>query len=491
MVEILYVCISFDFSWTKHDEGLFSVPTFAPRKVNPTELMSSIIRIRKGADIRLKGSASSNKETAPKSGKYAVLPEDFHGVVPKLMVRPGDAVLAGDPLFHDKYAPEVKYLSPVSGVVSDIVRGAKRRILAIEVEPDGKDAHRTFDIPQIAGDQRSELVEALTEGGWFGFIKQRPFDVPADPKTMPRSIHISGFNSAPLAPSASVVLEGRMEDFQKGLDALVVLAGSGGVHLGVRHGDNTYDAVSGVNKTTFEGPHPVGNVGVQIHHTWPINRNEVIWTMGYEDVANMGSFLRNGVYAPDRVVAAVGSRHASPGHYQIRLGAEVSSVFGSTQIDENETRIISGDPLTGRRISATGYISAFAQQICFMPEGNKPKFLLANGWLGLGFDKFSLSRAYPTWLLPKSKEFDLDTNANGEERAFVVTGQYEQVFPFDIYPVQLLKSIMVNDIDMMEKLGIYEVAPEDFALCEYACTSKIDVQHVVREGLDTLKQELG
>jgi Na+-transporting NADH:ubiquinone oxidoreductase subunit A len=453
--------------------------------------MSSIIRIRKGADIRLKGSASSNKETAPKSGKYAVQPEDFHGVVPKLMVRAGDSVLAGDPLFHDKYAPEVKYLSPVSGVVSDVVRGAKRRILAIEIEPDGKDERRTFDIPKIAGDQRDALVGVLAEGGWFGFIKQRPFDVPADPKSMPRSIHISGFNSAPLAPSASVVLEGRMEDFQKGLDVLGVLAGSGGVHLGVRHRDNTFNAVSGVNKTIFEGPHPTGNVGVQIHHTWPINRGEVIWTMGYEDVANMGSFLRTGVYAPDRVVAVVGSRHASPGHCKIRLGAAVSSVFGTTQIDENETRIISGDPLTGRRIPASGYISAFAQQVCFLPEGHKPKFLLANGWLGLGFDKFSLSRAYPTWLLPKSKEFDLDTNSNGEERAFVVTGQYEQVFPFDIYPVQLLKSIMVNDIDMMEKLGIYEVAPEDFALCEYACTSKIDVQLVVREGLDTLKQELG
>jgi Na+-transporting NADH:ubiquinone oxidoreductase subunit A len=453
--------------------------------------MSSIIRIRKGADIRLKGRPDAQVSTAPASGKYAVLPEDFHGVVPKLMVRQDDFVKAGDSLFHDKYMPDVLYLSPVSGQVTDIVRGEKRRILAVEITPDGKDERKTFSIPDLKRASKEELVALLSTGGWFGFIKQRPFDVPANPALSPRSIHISGFNSAPLSPETSVVLSGRMDAFQLGIDALAKISGAGGVHLGVQQGDGTFDGVTGVNKTTFSGPHPAGNVGVQIHHTWPINRGEVVWTMHYEDVACLGEFLQTGTYAPEHVIAAAGSEYSGPTNFKIRLGAQVSSIFGSNRIDEATTRLIAGDPLTGRKVGVDGYISAFARQITFLPEGHKPKFLLADGWLGLGLDKFSLSRAYPTWLLPKSKEFAMDTNSNGEERAFVVTGQYEQVFPFDIYPVQLLKSIMVNDIDAMEKLGIYEVAPEDFALCEYACTSKIDVQHVVREGLDTLKQELG
>lgn len=453
--------------------------------------MSSIIRIRKGADIRLKGRADAQVSTAPAPGKYAVLPEDFHGVVPKLMVRQDDHVQAGDPLFHDKYMPDVLYLSPVSGQVTDIVRGAKRRILAIEITPDGKDGRKQFNIPDVSKASKEDLVALLSEGGWFGFIKQRPFDVPANPALSPRSIHISGFNSAPLSPSTSVVMNGRLDAFQKGIDALAKISGTGGVHLGIQQGDGTFDGIQSVNKTTFAGPHPAGNVGVQIHHTWPINRGEVVWTMHYEDVACLGEFLQSGTYAPEHIVAAAGSEYNGATHYRIRIGAQVSSVFGANRIDESSTRIIAGDPLTGRKIAADGYISAFARQVSFLPEGHKPKFLLADGWLGLGFDKFSLSRAYPTWLLPKNKEYTMDTNSNGEERAFVVTGQYEQVFPFEIYPVQLLKSIMVNDIDAMEKLGIYEVAPEDFALCEYACTSKIDVQHVVREGLDTLKQELG
>ena len=485
------VCIRFNFSWTKLGFGLNPVPTFAPRKVNPSELMSSIIRIRKGADIRLKGRAHAHVSTAPVSGKYAVQPGDFHGVVPKLIVRQGDTVKAGDPLFHDKYHPQVQYLSPVSGEVTDVVRGAKRRILAIEVTPDGKDERRTFDIPDLGKASREDVLALLAAGGWFGFIKQRPFDVPANPDVTPRSVHISGFNSGPLAPESSLVMEGRIDAFQHGIDALAKVAGAGGVHLGVKSGDATFDGVVGVNKSTFEGPHPAGNVGVQIHHTWPINRGEVVWTMHYEDVAALGDFLKTGTYAPERVIAASGSACPNPNHFRIRLGAQVQSLLGGASFDASNVRIVSGDALTGKQVDADGYVAAFARQLTLLPEGNKPKFLLADGWLGLGFDKFSLSRAYPTWLLPKTKEFEMDTCSNGEERAFVVTGQYEQVFPFDIYPVQLLKSIMVNDIDGMEKLGIYEVAPEDFALCEYACTSKIDVQQIVREGLDTLKQELG
>jgi Na+-transporting NADH:ubiquinone oxidoreductase subunit A len=249
---------------------------------------------------------------------------------------------------------------------------------------------------------------------------------------------------------------------------------------------------SGLDKvavTTFEGPHPAGNVGVQIHHTLPVNKGEVVWTMHAEDVANLGETLTTGVYTTKRTVSAAGSEHPSPKYFQTNLGCELTALTAGHQGDA--TRFISGNPLTGTHAAADGYLGGLDHQVTLLPEGNEPKFLLTSGWLSPGLDKFSLSKSYPTWLMPKSKEFVMDTNTGGEERAFVVTGQYEPVFPFDIYPVQLIKSILANDIDAMEKLGIYEVAPEDFALCEYACTSKIDVQEIVRDGLDNLKKELG
>lgn len=397
---------------------------------------------------------------------------------------------AGSPLFHDKYNERVQYLSPVSGTVKEVVRGAKRRVLAIEITADATDTYRSFDKVNPATASREQVLDAVLAGGMFPFIEQRPFAVPADPKDTPRSIHVSGFSSAPLAPETAVVMAGRMEAFQAGIHALNKLAGPGGVHLGVRSGDATFNGVTGCEITAFDGPHPAGNVGVQIHAIAPINRGEVVWTMHMEDVANLGHLLLNGEYKMDRVIAAAGSEHPAPQHFAVRLGAQVSTVLAGFTANA-DTRIVSGDPLTGQQVDATGYLGDQHHQVTVLPEGNKPKFLLTTGWLGLGLDKFSLSHAFPTWLLPKSKEFALDTCNNGEERAFVVSGQYDAVFPFDIYPEQLIKSIIVNDIDAMEKLGIYEVAPEDFALCEYACTSKIQSQRIVREGLDMLQKELG
>jgi Na+-transporting NADH:ubiquinone oxidoreductase subunit A len=452
--------------------------------------MSRTIRIRKGADIRLKGRASSEVAQAARSAVYAVQPPHFHGVTPKVTAMPGDRVEAGSPLFHDKYNEHVQYLSPVSGTVKDVVRGAKRRVLAIEIEADASDTFRKFAPVNPATATREQVLEAVLAGGMFPFIEQRPFAVPANPKDTPRSIHVSGFSSAPLAPETAVVMSGRIEEFQTGIDALNRLAGPGGVHLGVKNGDRTFANIRNCEITSFDGPHPAGNVGVQIHAVAPINRGEVVWTMHMEDVANMGRLLLSGTYEPDRVIAAAGSEHPSPQHFAVRLGAQVSTVLCGFK-GSNDVRVVSGDPLTGEKISVDGFIGAQHHQVTLLPEGNRPKFLLTTGWLGLGLDKFSLSHAFPTWLLPKSKEFTLDTCNNGEERAFVVSGQYDAVFPFDIYPEQLLKSIIVNDIDAMEKLGIYEVAPEDFALCEYACTSKIQSQRIVREGLDMLQKELG
>ena len=464
-------------------------PTFAPRKVNLRELMSRTIRIKKGADIRLKGRPSSQVEAAPATATYAVQPPNFQGIVPKLEVQENTPVEAGSVLFHSKEHPEVKFLSPVSGTVKSIVRGEKRRILSVVIAADGKSAARAFAPVDPAQLDASHMRSAIAERGFFGFIEQRPFATVANPSIPPRDLYVSGFDSAPLAPSMETVLEGRMDAFQCGITALNALIGGKPVRLGVRAGQTLFAHVNGVELTNFDGPHPAGNVGVHIHHTAPINKGETVWSIHAEDVANLGETLMTGTYTCKRTVAVGGSEAANPRHLKTLLGCEIASLTG--QVNAETTRVVSGNPLTGERISPSGHLGGLHHQVCLLPEGNKPKFLLTDGWLGMGFDKFSLSKSYPTWLLPKSKEFVMDTCNNGEERAFVVTGQYEPVFPFDIYPVQLLKSIMANDIDAMEKLGIYEVAPEDFALCEYACTSKIAVQSIVREGLDRLKKELG
>ena len=366
-----------------------------------------------------------------------------------------------------------------------MVRGAKRRILAVVVE--ANDSHDSVNLGPWAGGSREELVAHLCAGGAFAMMRQRPFDVLANPEDAPRAIYVSGFDSSPLAVSTAVAMEGRMDDLQRGLDALATLAGEGGVHVGVRRGDNALSGLKGVRTTSFDGPHPAGNVGVQIHHTAPINKGEVLWTMGLQDVANLGAYLSTGTYTSASVwwpLRAVGN--AQPCRHHRLAGAQLSGLGFRDErgqprdrwkcLDRNK------DPHGGRPWR-------HRQQVCALPEGHDPLFLLTTGWLSPGLDKFSMSRAYPTWLMPKGKRWKLNTNNNGEERAFVVTGQYERVFPFDIYPVHLIKSIMVGDIDRMEKLGIYEVAPEDFALCEYVCTSKLAVQVIVRKGLDMLRKQ--
>lgn len=455
--------------------------------------MSRIQRIKKGADIRLEGRPAETVSEAPSAQVYAVKPPDFIGVVTKLDVRVGDSVKAGSTLFYDKKKPSVKYSSPVAGTVKDIVRGAKRRILAIEIEAESDNSYVDFGVLDVSKSNRDQILARVLESGMFPFFRQRPFDVVANPDDLPRSIHISAFDSSPLAASTFVTLDGRLADFQNGIDALAKLAGDGGVHLGLRSSDTTLASVKNCQITYFEGPHPSGNVGVQIHHTAPLNKGEMVWTISPQDVANLGALLASGKYTPTRVVACGGSECKHPQHVLTLSGASISSIVDvpSKAHNGDEVRVISGSPLTGDQVSKDGYLGAYHSAIALLPEGHDPKFLLTSGWLSLGLSRFSLSKSFFSWLMPKSKEWALDTNMGGEERAFVVSGQYEKVFPMDIHPVHLVKSIIVNDIDSMEKLGIYEVSPEDFALCEYGCTSKIPVQKIVREGLDNLRNELG
>ncbi len=447
--------------------------------------MSKAIKIKKGADIKLIGVADKTISAAERSTVFALKPDDFFGTIPKLSVKEGAEVKAGSPLFYDKARESVKFTSPVSGEVVEIKRGAKRKILEVKVLADAETRYETFT-PWTGGSDREALVNTMLSMGLWPFVKQRPYGVIANPADTPRDIFVSFYNSAPLAPEAAFVLKNEKENVQLALDALKLLT-SGDVHVGVEAGDSFFDGFTGVKKHNVQGPHPAGNVGVLIHHISPINKGEVVWTVNGMDLALIGRSLKDGQFRAERTVALVGSEVENPQFYTTMIGAKVGTIV-SGKLKGDNNRIINGDPLTGDAVDADGHLGFHNSQITVLPEGDHKKFFLTEGWLAPGFSSFSLSKAFPSWLTP-GKRYRLDTNLNGEERAFVVTGELEKVFPFDIYPMQLIKSIMVNDIDAMEKLGIYEVLPEDFALCEFACTSKVNIQQVVEDGLADMRKE--
>ncbi len=452
--------------------------------------MSKTISLKKGLDIRLVGEAEKITHDAPRSKYYALRPTDFHGLTPKMLVKAGDTVKAGSTIFHDKYNEAIQYASPVSGKVLDIVRGEKRRILTVLIEADTADEYETKSIVDPASASADEVKQVLLSSGLWPMIKQRPFDIVADPNQEPKAIYVSSFDSAPLAPDYDYVLHGMNAEFQAGINALKHLT-KGDVHLGMNGKsvqDDAFASVQGVVKTAFAGKHPSGNVGVQIHHTNPINKGEYVWVLNAQDVAIIGRFFMTGKFDLTKLVALTGSEVKAPKYYRVLPGAQMSSLVDGHTKKEAEERIVSGNALCGSHESLETYIGFYDNQITILPEGNQMKFLLTEGWLSPGLNKFSNSRLYPTFLFSK-KKYRLDTNLNGEDRGFVVTGELEKVFPFDIYPMQLIKAAMTEDIDLMESLGIYEVAPEDFALCEFVCTSKINIQDEIRAGLDLIKKE--
>lgn len=448
--------------------------------------MSKNVKIRRGADIKLVGSAERIKAETPAPSSFAIKPTDFHGLTPKMVVKEGAEVKAGSVLFYDKYNEHVKFTAPVSGEVVEVVRGAKRRILEVRIVAD---QNQSFEIIDVSDQSSEEKVKALLmRSGLWPMIKQRPYDVIADPKRKPKSIVISAFDSAPLGVDYDFIMHGEDDAFQKGIDALAQLT-SGKIHLNTR-GGTTPDAVftnaKNVVRNTFSGPHPAGNPGVQIHHLDPVNKGEVVWTINPQHVAMIGRFLQTGKVDMRKTIALAGSEVEKPRYFSTWIGASIKSIADG-QLKQGKNRIISGNVLTGEQVSLDGYLGFYSDVVTVIPEGDEPQFL---GWLAPNFHKYSLSRSYFSWIMPK-KRYRLNTNMNGEDRAYVVSGQYEDVLPMDVYPVQLIKSIMTNDIDKMEKLGIYEVAPEDLALCEYACTSKMEVQKILREGLDLAQKELG
>ena len=451
--------------------------------------MSKSIKIRKGLDIRIKGDAERSSIEAPLSSTYAIKPTDFHGLIPKLLKRVGDQVKAGTPIFQDKYRENIKYVSPVSGKIQEVKRGAKRKILEVVIEADKEISYEAGAPVDIASLDRETAKEALLSNGLWPFIKMRPIDIVANYTDTPKSIFISGFDSSPLAPDYDYLLYTRDKEFQAGVDILNKLT-DGNVNLQLRAkggADASFTQVKSVVTNKVSGPHPAGNVGPQIHQIDPINKGEIVWTVNAQDVAIIGRCLLTGKYDASKLLALTGSEATNRKYYRVIIGANASDVFNGNSNTDN-VRYISGNVLTGSQIEADGYIGFYDSQLTVVPEGNEHKFFLTNGWLEPGFKKLSNNSAYPSKIFGP-KKFDVDTNLNGEERAFVVTGEYEKVFPFDIYPVQLIKSIVTNDIEKMENLGIYEVSPEDFALCEFVCTSKINIQEIVRNGLDLIYKE--
>ncbi len=448
--------------------------------------MSKDIRIRRGLDIPLEGQADRVLAPVAASETYVVKPTDFHGLTPKLTVREGDEVKAGSILFYDKYNEKVKFTSPVSGEVVEIIRGAKRKVLGVKILADKEINYETFEVGNASSMNRDQIIDMMCQSGLWPLLKRRPYNVIANPEDQPRDIFISSFDSAPLAQDNDFLVHGQEEDFQAGLDILGKLT-EGKVHLtldGNTNSSSVFSNAKGVEIHKIQGPHPAGNVGVQIHHIAPINKGEVIWTIRPQDILILGRFFKTGKFDLSKIIAIAGSEIEKPRYSKVIPGAQISTILADN-LKSEKARIISGNVLTGEKVSLDGNLGFYADMVTAIPEGDHQEFM---GWLAPGFKDYSTSRAYMSWLSPK-KSYKLDTNLHGEERAYVITGEYEKVFPFDIYPVQLVKAIMIGDVEDLENLGIYEVSEEDFALCEFVCTSKINVQEVVREGLDMVRKE--
>jgi len=445
--------------------------------------MSQDIRIKRGVDIKLVGKAEKMFANVLQAKVFALRPDDFHGVIPKLAVKAGARVKAGDTLFYSKYDDRIKFTTPVSGEVTEIVRGAKRKILEVKILVDTEIAYKEF---QIKDSSKEEIVEILLESGTWVFVKQRPYDVIANPSDKPKAIFISGYNSAPLAADFDFALQGKEKSLQKGINVVSKLT-TGKVHLSVdgNNPSSVFQNISGVELHNVTGPHPAGNVGVQIHHIDPVNKGERVWVITPQDLVIIGDLFLTGKLNAERIVAITGSEVNRPRYVKTIAGSSVENIL-KDNLKGSNVRVISGNALTGTKISQDGYLSYYDNQITVLPEGNTHRFF---GWVPWLYNNiFSLAGSS---FASKSKEYVMDTNKNGEERAFVVTGEMEKVFPFDIYPMHLLKSVMYNDIGEMENLGIYEVAPEDFALAEVVNTSKINLQKTVREGLDLMVKEVG
>lgn len=447
--------------------------------------MANVIKIKKGLDINLKGKASEVLLNGGKSETYAIVPDFYSGVLPKVVAKVGDKVKAGSVLMIDKNRPEIKFVSPVSGEVTAVNRGAKRKVLSIVVTPDAQIEYEEFGKKNVASLKGDEVKEAMLNAGMWPFVMQRPYDIVATPGETPRDIFVSAFYSAPLAPDFNYLMKGQEADFQTGLDALAKLT-SGKVYVGIRKG-SAVQQVKGVELVEIEGPHPAANASVLINHTKPINKGETVWTVDPANVIIIGRLFNKGIADFSRKVVITGSETKEQGYVQAISGCTIKSLVGGRVATDAHIRIISGNVLTGTKVSMEDYLGAYDNQVTVIPEGDETHEFL--GFAMPRTNQYSMSHSYFSWLTGK-KEYVLDARIKGGKRAMIMSNEYDKVFPLDIYPEYLLKAIIAFDIDKMENLGIYEVAPEDFALCEFVDTSKIELQKIVRDGLNLLYKEM-
>lgn len=447
-----------------------------------------IYKIKKGLNVRLAGEAAPQLRDVKQAAEYALRPGDFCGITPKVLVKEGESVLVGTPLFVDKATEKVKFVAPVSGIVKSVERGERRKLLSIRIQPDSAQVSKSFDVTGYKTMEANTMKSLLLESGVFGFFRQRPYDVVPSPDVAPKSIFISAFSTMPLAADFNFVVQGQEEDFKEGVAALSRIAK---VHVGVSpHQLNTNILpmnTSNVEVACFDGPNPVGNVGVQINRVDPINKGEVVWTLGAEEVLFVGRLMRTGKVDFTRKIAIAGSEVIEPRYAQVTIGHPLSELLeGEVKETNYNLRWINGNPLVGEKAGKGDFLGAHVTEVTVLPEGDDVHELF--GWIMPRFHEYSTSRSYFSWLLGK-KNYRLDCRVKGGRRHMIMSAEYERVFPMDIYVSYLIKAIITGDIDRQEALGIYEVAPEDFAVAEFICSSKLELQRIVREGLDILRKE--
>ena len=445
--------------------------------------MANVIKLRKGLDIHLQGRAEEKKIQLKSNGRYAIAPDDFEGVTPKVMVKEGDNVKAGDALFVNKQYPEVKFASPVSGKVVAVERGERRKVLCIRVDADAQQSAVDFGKKDVSKMDGKAVCEALLEAGIFGYINQLPYAVSTNPEVMPKAIFVSALRDKPLAANFDFEVKGQELDFQTGLTALSKIAKT---YLGVGVG-SALVSMKDVEVTVFSGKCPAGNVGVQVNHLNPVNKGEVVWTIGDPTVVLfIGRLLNTGKVNLRRTVALCGSEVNQPAYVDMLVGEELQTLLSNSYDSSKNVRIINGNVLTGKPTTKEGFLGAHTSEITVIPEGDTADEML--GWIMPRLKQFSVSRSYFSWLCGK-KAFTLDARIKGGERHMIMSGEYDRVLPMDIYGEYLIKAIIAGDIDRQEALGIYEVSPEDFALAEFVDSSKLELQRIVREGLNILRKE--
>ena len=445
------------------------------------------VSIKDGANLNLKGLASMELEVANMSLNYALNPDDFFGLIPRMLVKEGDKVSLGQPIFHDKKNESIKIVSPVSGKIQEIVRGAKRKILNVIIKKEGESAVN-FKIPSLSSISNKKILELLIESGSLAFIRQRPYNIIARPDRPPKSIFVSVHSTAPYAANYDFILKKRMDEFQVGVDVMSKLIGKP-INLSISHNcESDFSTLNNVDVYKIKGAHPSGNESFQINRIDPLNSGEIIWVIKPEDIANIGSFFMTGIFNPKRTVAVSGDSLKSPKYYDAIIGSPISSLVDSKEIPNSEEyRFINGDPLSGSKVEYSGFLGFYNNTLSVIKEGNQFRML---GWLPFMYNSIpSFSKTSLSWLLGGEKK--VNTNLNGEERAIVVTGEMEKYFPMDIFPMQLIKACMRGDVEKMESLGIYEVIPEDFGLVDFSCTSKIEAQEIVKSGIEIMLKEVG